>query len=77
MALRDGQDVAQAAAGQLGAQLGVLAVDLMATHPAGVPASSARVIISVASAGLVANAVSCGIPAAAHRAGSDVQDRGR
>jgi hypothetical protein len=30
-----------------------------------------------ASAGLVANAVPSGTPAAQHRAGSDVQDRGR
>jgi hypothetical protein len=37
----------------------------------------ARVIICLASAGLVANAVPSGTPAARHRAGSDVQDRGR
>lgn len=48
-----------------------------ATHAAGVPASSARVIIACARAGLVANSRSTGAPAAAHRAGSAVHDRGR
>jgi hypothetical protein len=78
VALGHGQDIAQTAAGQLDAQLRVLAVDLMAvTHAAGVPASRARPIIVLASAGLVANAGPAGTPAARHRAGSPVQDFGR
>ena len=48
-----------------------------AAQDAGVPASSARAIICRASAGLVANAVPAGMPAAAHRAGSVVHERGR
>jgi hypothetical protein len=46
-------------------------------QPAGVPASSARLIIASASAGLVANAVPSGMPAARHRSGSAVYDFGR
>ena len=45
--------------------------------PAGTPASNAAVICRAANAGLVANSVPAGTPAAAHRAGSSVQDCGR
>jgi hypothetical protein len=41
------------------------------------PASSAARIIANASAGLVANATSSGIPAPTHRAASSVHDLGR
>src|SRR5579875_159327 len=47
------------------------------TRAAGTPASSARPIMARASLGLVANTVPSGMPAAAHRPLSAVQDRGR
>jgi len=51
----DGQMVAEPALMLIGTQLGVVAVELVtATPAAGIPTSSARSIISVAGAGLVA-----------------------
>jgi hypothetical protein len=59
---------------QVRAQARVGAIHFIAGDPA---ASSARAIMARASFGLVANAVLAGIPAAAHRALSEVQDLGR
>ena len=47
------------------------------TQAAGQSASRARAIMARASFGLVANTVPGGMPAAARRAGSAVQDPGR
>src|SRR5215218_606041 len=59
---------------QLGPQGRVGAVDLVAGHPAGRnPASNARRIIPVASAGLVANSTCSGMPASWRRSRSPVQ----
>src|SRR5215203_2219060 len=74
----DRQDISDSSSLQRSAQLGVGAVDLVAGDPGRRdPASSARMIIRVARAGLVANPTSSGTPAACKRSGSLVQDRGR
>jgi hypothetical protein len=74
--LATAQHIAQSTATQLSAHLRILTVNLVGGHhAAGVPASRAQVIISLASAGLVANVVPTGILAARHRVGYEVQNR--
>jgi hypothetical protein len=71
------QHIADAASLQLGPQLRVGAIDLVAvTQAVGTPASRARVSIWVARAGLVANPTRSGMPAARQRSGSSIQPRG-
>ena len=77
MAAGDCEDVGDVLFLQPAAQRPVVPVDLMGTQPNATPAAAARSIIRLASCGLVANAVFCGIPAAAQRSGSPVQDFGR
>jgi hypothetical protein len=78
MVAGDRQHIADLASLQLGAQPGVGAVDLVTGDPGRRdPASSARQIIWVARAGLVANPTWSGTPAARQRSASSVQERGR